>query len=538
MKKKVVSFGILSIALLGSLIILKPGLKFFDSSRALKSGAYAYTLADSENFEGDRSGAASGTVYHGVFSQIGRISGEALVNTTNSMKIDNYTWAMRLNAANPLKETYLDVSGIDRVLLDYKLTTANTELIIEADTTYTVNRVSAAITELEIICYTVDVVTIKLQRVGGIAPTGNMDAGFDNFRFYACSIPEPVAVESVQISGPTSVYVGEQIELTAVVNPTNAPQEVVWATSNSAIATVSDGYVVGVAEGSVTITATSVSDNTVTGTYEIEVHAAGAPVLYIDGATSVYVDSEITLTAAITPATLPQAVNWESSNASIATISSSGVVRGISEGSVTITATSQTNSAITGTHTLNVLPPSTRTPQIVSTLTISGGANSYVKNGAGTMNNGATFIITAGTTQGTMGANSGNFANIGTLASIEGGATLGVSGDPLAAAMTISPGANTIDPIYNANMKFGSDSVDAARVASLHFQALVNGTWVNVASQTGNTGVATNATLSLTATNADNVVGATSVRLVVIFTAVTDGNTRVNIDGFDIIALA
>ena len=72
-----------------------------------------------------------------------------------------------------------------------------------------------------------------------------------------------------------SIEVGETIELTATVYPANASnQSVTWASSDEAVATVdANGNVTGVAEGSATITATTV-DGGKTDTCAITVTAA------------------------------------------------------------------------------------------------------------------------------------------------------------------------------------------------------------------------------------------------------------------------
>ena len=80
----------------------------------------------------------------------------------------------------------------------------------------------------------------------------------------ACG-PEPetptdttVAVSSVSVSPATlSLEAGGTAKLTAKVSPSNATnQTVTWSSSDQSVATVSNGSVIGVAEGTVTITAT------------------------------------------------------------------------------------------------------------------------------------------------------------------------------------------------------------------------------------------------------------------------------------------
>ena len=90
---------------------------------------------------------------------------------------------------------------------------------------------------------------------------------------YSVVLTEDVAVESVTISGETTVAAKSQITLTATVLPVGVENKnVTWTTSDASKATVDAyGVVTGKAAGNVTITATSVADNTISDTYAITV---------------------------------------------------------------------------------------------------------------------------------------------------------------------------------------------------------------------------------------------------------------------------
>lgn len=83
----------------------------------------------------------------------------------------------------------------------------------------------------------------------------------------------PVAVTSVNVIPATAtVAVGNFTNLDATVAPINAVQAVTWSSATPATATVnSSGRVTGVAAGTVTITATSVSDPSKTDTCVVTV---------------------------------------------------------------------------------------------------------------------------------------------------------------------------------------------------------------------------------------------------------------------------
>ena len=85
------------------------------------------------------------------------------------------------------------------------------------------------------------------------------------------TIPETIEPTKVKIDGPKQVYVEESIKLTATVEPDKASnKDVTWNSSNLKVATVdSNGNVIGITPGVVTITATT--SNGKKATYEITV---------------------------------------------------------------------------------------------------------------------------------------------------------------------------------------------------------------------------------------------------------------------------
>ncbi|HTK49203.1 MAG TPA: Ig-like domain-containing protein [Gemmatimonadaceae bacterium] len=121
---------------------------------------------------------------------------------------------------------------------------------------------------------------------------------------------------------------------------------VAWSSSDQSIATVSaTGLVTAVKGGSATFTATSVGKS---GGATVTVAAASATAVanvVVTVPSSVNVGQTVQASAKLTDAggnTLTgRSITWESSDPSIATINSSGVVSGVSGGAVTITATSE-----------------------------------------------------------------------------------------------------------------------------------------------------------------------------------------------------
>ena len=139
-----------------------------------------------------------------------------------------------------------------------------------------------------------------------------------------------------------ALSVGSSFTLNATVAPSNATNKTVtWTSSNTSIATVSStGVVTAKAEGSVQITAKT--SNGLTAKCSVKVTApADVPVTAITIWVPVVVGSTLSLTASLTPTNATnKAVTWTSSNTSVATVSSNGVVTAKKTGETIITVTS------------------------------------------------------------------------------------------------------------------------------------------------------------------------------------------------------
>ena len=159
----------------------------------------------------------------------------------------------------------------------------------------------------------------------------------------------PVPVASVSLSpASTSLVVGQTAQL-AVTTKDSAGnvltgRVVTWASSSTTVATVSaTGLVTAKAAGSATITATSEGKS---GTATVTVTIAPvASVTVSPASASVAVAQTVQLTATPKDASgnvlTGRVVTWATSNAAVATVSSSGLVSGLVVGTATITATSE-----------------------------------------------------------------------------------------------------------------------------------------------------------------------------------------------------
>ena len=144
----------------------------------------------------------------------------------------------------------------------------------------------------------------------------------------------------VAITGPTNVCVGNSIPL---ANPATGGT---WTSSNTTIATVgTTGIVTGVTSGVATITYTLPGECYATASITVN------PIpTFLSGTTNLCVGASSTFTYTPTGGT------WLSSNTSIATVSSGGLVTGVANGTATITYTSTSGCFTTTLVTINTMP--------------------------------------------------------------------------------------------------------------------------------------------------------------------------------------
>jgi Big-like domain-containing protein/calcineurin-like phosphoesterase family protein len=177
----------------------------------------------------------------------------------------------------------------------------------------------------------------------------------------AGDMPSALSARSVSVQPSSATLdVGGTVQLRATAKPKKITS-FEWSSSNASVATVSStGLVTGVSAGTATITAVSGSAS---GTATITIRATTIPVASVTvtpNPASVGVGATVQLTATLKDANgnvlTGRPVTW-TTNAAVATVSSSGLVRGVAAGTATITATSENKSG-TSTVTVTSAPPS------------------------------------------------------------------------------------------------------------------------------------------------------------------------------------
>ena len=180
----------------------------------------------------------------------------------------------------------------------------------------------------------------------------------------SCVSAEVLGITITSQDNLRTVEVGKTLQLTAVVYPENASQEVVWTSADSTIATVDEkGLVLGVSFGKTNIIATSKVNSNISQSFSLIVEegedvTVNPESITIDTAngTTVKAGEKLVLSATVLPQGASQNVLWETSDSSIATVSR-GEVSALKEGEVVITVSSKAFPEVKATVTVTVTAP-------------------------------------------------------------------------------------------------------------------------------------------------------------------------------------
>ena len=280
-------------------------------------------------------------------------------------------------------------------------------------------------------------------------------------------------ITNITILGNESVKVGNSLQLNVSSNLGNVSNnDIKWTSSNPLVATVSNGKVIGVSEGTTTITATTSngkSDSKVINVVNIVINVES---ISISGSNTVNKGSSITLTATVSPSNATnKIIEWTSSNPSVATVSN-GKVTGVREGNATITAT--TSNGKVATKSITVVNPIVE----VTSVSISG---------SNTVNKGSSITLTAtvspsNATNKTIEWTSSNPS----VATVNNGKVTGVSAGTAMITATTSNGkvatkTISVKDIIKVSMKIGTFNVARFRQSTY--------AWSNMADMIKNNGL-------------------------------------------------
>ena len=154
-----------------------------------------------------------------------------------------------------------------------------------------------------------------------------------------------------------AIEVGESVQLTPTVLPANAEYTLTWSISDKYVATISqDGLLTGKSAGAADLKVKA--DNGVYAMLRVVVsEPKPTSVTASPSSVTLTVGQSRYLTATVYPSNASQLVTWTSSNANIASISSSGKVTAVNAGTAIITAKTSNGKSATCTVTCKAAIP-------------------------------------------------------------------------------------------------------------------------------------------------------------------------------------
>lgn len=154
-----------------------------------------------------------------------------------------------------------------------------------------------------------------------------------------------------------AIEVGESVQLTPTVLPANAEYTLTWSISDKYVATISqDGLLTGKSEGAADLKVKA--DNGVYAMLRVVVSEPKPTSVSVSPSSVTLTEGQSRyLTATVYPSNASQSVTWTSSNANIASVSSSGKVTAVNAGTAIITAKTSNGKSATCTVTCKSAVP-------------------------------------------------------------------------------------------------------------------------------------------------------------------------------------
>ena len=154
-----------------------------------------------------------------------------------------------------------------------------------------------------------------------------------------------------------TICTGNTLQLAATVSPsTTSNPSVTWSSSKTSVATVSSiGLVTAKSTGTAVITAKTADGSNLSASCNVTVKQLSTSISLNKTSATLYLDQTVQLTATVSPSNATdKSVVWSSSDNSVATVTSTGLVTAIAPGNAVITATTVDGSNLSATCAITV----------------------------------------------------------------------------------------------------------------------------------------------------------------------------------------
>ena len=200
-----------------------------------------------------------------------------------------------------------------------------------------------------IVIYNASGVPVNIFKVHNVADGTMIVSTLDgSFRVWGAT-PQPQPVTSIALSeSDITLKVNETQTLTVSISEDAGSNEVIWESSNTAVATVDqNGKVTAVAKGSCLITVTAADGSGKTAACAVTVVQPVTSITLNETSITLPTGASQTLTATVLPSSASnKKVTWKSSNTAVASVDQSGKVTAVEQGSCIVTATATDGSGV------------------------------------------------------------------------------------------------------------------------------------------------------------------------------------------------
>ena len=341
---KVVAVALIALAFISCKKEVQPtGVKLNQTSLALETGNTANLIATVEpaGAVGSVSWSSSNDAIASVAD--GVVTAKSAGSATITAKISTFSATCTVTVTDPyvkVASVTLDKTSLELVEGDAAQLTATVKPDNATDKTVTWK---SSDTKVATVSASGEVVAVAEGKATITAAAGDASASCE-----VAVAKKVIAVESISLNETTlELTEGETATLTATVLPENATDKTVtWTSDTPAVATVADGVVTAVAEGTAKITAKA-GDASVLCSVTVK-----KKVIAVESVTLDPTSLELTVggTAALTATVLPEnatdkTVTWSCDNTAVATVAD-GVVTAVAEGTAKVTAHAGDASAV------------------------------------------------------------------------------------------------------------------------------------------------------------------------------------------------
>ncbi len=341
---KVVAVALVALAFISCKQEVQPtGVKLNQTTLALETGATANLIATVE--PAGAVGSVSWSSTNDVVASVadGVVTAKSAGSATITAKISTFSATCTVTVTDPyvkVTSVTLDKTSLDLVEGDAAQLTATVAPDNATDKAVTWK---SSDTKVATVSASGEVVAVAEGKATITATAGDASASCE-----VAVAKKVIAVESISLNETAlELTEGETATLTATVLPENATDKTVtWTSDTPAVATVADGVVTAVAEGTAKITAKA-GDASVLCTVTVKKKVIAVEGVTLDKTTlDLTVGGTATLTATVKPDNATdKTVTWSCDNTAVATVAD-GVVTAVAEGTAKVTAHAGEASAV------------------------------------------------------------------------------------------------------------------------------------------------------------------------------------------------